>query len=284
VRRVPVAILFLIAALVHLQAAPLVTAEIPFQYREGFLWVEVHIANSEKPFNFLLDTGAGVSVINLNAAQRLGLKLGREITVRGVGKTLTGHWQERIAVKAGDVQLPHEYLVVDLGKLSDSCERPVDGLIGMDFFRERVIQIDFERQKIRLLKPQKNETFANTLPLDMRPCGMCVPIMIDNHACQWVRLDTGCAKPLHWVTTDISAHQCTRQTAIGLAEISIPMTETTVALGNLQFRRVPTGLHGTPIFQGEAGLLGNGLLSRFSSITIDAKANRLILGDLRDRE
>jgi hypothetical protein len=202
--------------------------------------------------------------------------------VRGVGQTLTGHWQDRVTAKASDVQLPREYLVVDLGKLSDSCERPIDGLIGMDFFRNRIVQIDFEHQRIRLLKPQKNEMAANTLPLEMRPCGMCVPVTIDNHAQQWVRLDTGCVKPLHWVTREINIRECPRQTAIGLAEISIPMTETAVALGNFKFPQVPTGLHETPIFPGEAGLLGNGLLSRFSSITIDAKANRLILGDLRD--
>jgi hypothetical protein len=31
------------------------------------------------------------------------------------------------------------------------------------------------------------------------------------------------------------------------------------------------------VFAGEAGLLGNGLLSRFGSVTVDAKAGRLIL-------
>ena len=66
--------------------------------------------------------------------------------------------------------------------------------------------------------------------------------------------------------------------AIGLAEISIPQTETTVRLGQHEFEKVPTGLHEEAIFPGEAGLLGNGLLSRFSTVTIDAKAGRLRLG------
>ena len=67
------------------------------------------------------------------------------------------------------------------------------------------------------------------------------------------------------------------QVAIGLSELSIPQTETTVEIGFHKFANVPTGIHGNPIFAGESGLLGNGLLSRFSRITVDAKAHRLIL-------
>jgi hypothetical protein len=66
--------------------------------------------------------------------------------------------------------------------------------------------------------------------------------------------------------------------AIGLAKLSIPQTTTNVRLGRHVFADVPTGLHASPIFGREAGLLGNGLLSRFSAITIDAKNARLVLG------
>ena len=55
----------------------------------------------------------------------------------------------------------------------------------------------------------------------------------------------------------------------------------TVVLGELEFEKVPTGLHDAAIFPGEAGLLGNGLLSGFSTVTIDAKAGRLMLGKRR---
>ena len=271
------AILILLTALLRAQAAPTSLAEFPFQFREGLLWIEVKIRQSEKPLNFLLDTGAGVSVINLNTAKRIGLKLGQEVTVRGVDTKLTGYWQQRMSAKVGDVTLPTEYLAVDLEKLSRSCERPVDGLVGADFFRGRVVQIDFIAQRIRLLKPQGLGQSGDTLPLELRPCGMLVPISVDEHARQWVRLDTGCATALHWVTSDVP-DQCTQQMAIGLAELSIPQTKTTVGLGENKFANVPTGLHETAIFPGEAGLLGNGLLSRFTSITIDAKAGRVIFG------
>jgi hypothetical protein len=275
-------VVLFVAVLVQVQAAPGTLAELPFQFREGFLWVEVKIPQSEKPLNFLVDTGAGVSAINLSAAKRIGLKLGQEVMVHGVETTLTGYWQQQMTAKAGDVRLPSEYLAVDLEKLSRSCERPVDGLLGADFFRGRVVQIDFDAQKIRLLKPQRGRSPGDSLPLEFRPCGMRVPITVNGHSRQWVRLDTGCATPLQWVTSDVKPEQCSnRQMAIGLTEISIPQTKAAVGLGEYKFQDVPTGLHQQAIFPGEAGLLGNGLLSRFSSVTIDCKRGRLILSGHR---
>ena len=270
------AVMVFAAAFLQLQAAPVTLAEFPFQFREGLLWVEVTLPQSEKPLNFLLDTGAGVSVINLNTAKRLGIKLGREVTVHGVETMLTGYWQQRMSAKVGNVKLPSEYLAVDLEKLSRSCERPVDGLVGADFFRGRVVQIDFNAQKIRMLKAEKAWKSDAALLLQSRPCGMRVPITVNGHDRQWVRLDTGCATALQWVTS-LVPDQCTHQMAIGLAELSIPQTKTTVGIGEHKFENVPTGLHETAIFPGEAGLLGNGLLSLFSRVTIDAKAGRVIL-------
>jgi hypothetical protein len=266
-----------VSALVGLQAAPIVLAEFPFQYHEGLLWIKVAVPQSVTPLNFLLDTGAGASVINLSTAKRIGLKLGEPVTVRGVEKTLTGYWQQRMSVSVGEVQLPQKYLAVDLSKLSGACERPVDGLLGADFFCDQTVQIDFDAQKIRLLKPEKPGKSNETMPLQLRRCGMRVSVSVNGHKRQWMRLDTGCASALQWVTSDVKPEQCTRQVAIGLAEVSIPQTKTTVGLGKYEFENVPTGLHETAIFPGEAGLLGNGLLSRFSTVTIDAKHGWMIL-------
>jgi hypothetical protein len=270
--------LILAAALLRSEAAPATLGEFPFQYREGLLWIEVSVPQSDKPLHFLLDTGAGVSVINLSTAKRLGLKQGREVAVRGVDTTVPGYWEEPLSARAGMVEMPGRYLAVDLGRLGSSCAQSVDGLIGADFFCDHVVQIDFEAQKIRLLKPGNAGESGETLPLQVRRCGMCVPITVNGHKHQRVRLDTGCARALQWVTSDVDPGECTRQMAVGLAEISIPQTKTRVAIGEYEFENVPTGLHETAIFPGEAGLLGNGLLARFGVATIDTKSGQLILG------
>jgi hypothetical protein len=251
--------------------------EIPFEYREGLLWIKAVVPQSADALNLLLDTGAGVSVLNTTTAERLKLKSGRKVNVCGVETTLTGYWLDPISATANLVQLPANYLAVDLQKLSKSCARPVDGLLGADFFRGRVVQIDFVAQRIRILSSRAAQTCDDALALQLRPCGMRVPVTINGRKSQWLRVDTGCVSPLQWVTSKVRAEDCSRKTAIGLTELSIPQTTTTVQIGSHQFQNVPTGIHEKPIFQGEAGLLGNGLLARFSSITIDAKSGRLLL-------
>jgi len=268
-----------IFAVLFLNACVTIAAdnEIAFEYREGLLWVKATVPQSSDHLNLLLDTGAGVSVLNTATAERLKLKLGCPVNVRGVENTFTGHRLKDVKVIAGGIQLPSPYLAVDLQNLSSSCAQPVDGLLGADFFCGRIVQIDFEAHKIRIVAPQPESGVAGLVPIQLRPCGMCVPIRVNGRKSQWVRLDTGCASALQWVTSKVRREDCMPKTAIGLAELSIPQTETTVQLGGEEFKNVPTGLHEKPIFQGEAGLLGNGILSRFASITIDAKSRRLIL-------
>ena len=263
-------------ALLRAHAAIPVPTEFPFEFREGLLWIKATIPNSSEPLNLLLDTGAGVSVINDATAERLRLKFGLPVTVHGVGTILTGHWLKPFSATVNDVALPVNFLAVDLERLSKSCAQPVDGLLGADFFRGRVVQIDFDALKVRIL-PSQTASLSDTTPLQLRPCGMRVQVRVNQRKAQWVRLDTGCASALQWVSSDVRSQDCMRKPAIGLTELSIPQTETTVQLGPTRFYSVPTGIHPQPIFQGEAGLLGNGLLSRFSSITIDAKTGHLIL-------
>jgi len=97
-------LIFLVTALLRSQAAPITVAEIPFQYREGLLWVKVNISKSEKPLNFLLGHRCGCERHQSCHSKRIGLKLGQEVTVHGVETTLTGHWQQRMFAKAGGVR------------------------------------------------------------------------------------------------------------------------------------------------------------------------------------
>jgi hypothetical protein len=269
----------LVAPLFGLQAASVPIAEFPFQYRDELLWIEVNLPQSTKPLNFLLDSGAGASVINLRTAKHLGLKPGKDVAVHGVAGILPGYWQHGVSAKVGDIELPHEYLAVDLEKLSHTCGRRVDGLVGADFFRGHVVQIDFDSHKIRLLKPENAKTSGEALPLQLRASGMCLPICVNGHKDEWVRLDTGCATALEWVTSEVKPEPGARQMAIGLAAISIPQAKTAVGIGDREFENVPTGLHETAIFPGEAGLLGNGLLARFSTVTIDVGAGHVTFDD-----
>jgi len=114
------AIAICVAACLQLQGAPATLAEFPFQFREGLLWVEGTTPESAKPLNFLLDTGAEVSVINLSTAKRLGLSLAPKVKVRGVHASMTGYWPQTLSATASGIALPADFLAVGLSKVSRS--------------------------------------------------------------------------------------------------------------------------------------------------------------------
>ena len=270
-------ILFAAALFNALAVEPGVNREFPFQFHDGLIWLKVRVPQFAEPLNLLLDSGAEVSVLNLGTAQKLGLKLGRRVRVQGVQTDAEGYWPEHWSASLADVALPRDYLAVNLGSLSQACECAIDGLLGADFFREHVVQIDFTARKIRLLTSAERQVNDEALPLRTRRGVLAVPIRINHHKPVWVRLDTGCASAVHWVTADVCPETCTRRMAVGLADVPALVTPTTVRLGITTFESVPTEVHQEEIFSGESGLLGNGLLSRFSSVTIDVRAGRVLL-------
>src|SRR4051794_40603516 len=109
-RRCPwAAIMVLTALFAKAQVAAAANpVEIPIQFREGLLWVEVSVPQSEQQLNFLVDTGSSITAINLSTARRLGAKLGPRVAVQGVQTELTGYWQTHWIAKIGNIALPQE--------------------------------------------------------------------------------------------------------------------------------------------------------------------------------
>ena len=257
------------------EAAPLF--EFPFEFREGLVWVRVKVHQSAESLNFLLDSGAGASVINLRTAKRLGVKLGQRVDVRGVGSSTEGFWSQRLTATASGMVLPTEYLAVDLAELSRACDCGVDGLLGADFFRGRVVQIDFVERKVRLLPSSEVDADVSVVDLKTSRGAMLAAVAVNDGKPQWMRVDTGCTSSLQWVASGFKGVAAAGGVSVGLTELNIPSTATTVRLGSAVFDSIPTGLHRRPIFPGESGLLGNGLLTRFERVTFDAKRGKLVL-------
>jgi hypothetical protein len=244
--------LFLLFCTSRLPAA----TSIPFRFRDGMIWVKVAVTGHDQPLSFLLDSGAGVSVVDLAAAHRLGLPFGERQNVEGVYSRTAAY------------PVPASMLAVDLGNLRAICHQRVDGLLGADFFRNHIVQVDFAAQTIRLL--QRSEVDAagcEVLPLEARNDTFCTRVSVDGNPPEWLRLDTGCSSALEWVVADDRAKKLGGATK-GTASDSIREVETDVRFGAKRIGAVKTGLHTARMFAGEAGLIGNGLLSRFT-VTID---------------
>lgn len=277
VRRFLILILFWLEVIFGAAAAMPSETCLPFDFSQGLLWIKIQVPQSDRPLNFLFDTGAGVSVINADTAAVLGLQGGSKISVRGVDTTATGRWPVKLKATADKLTLPSQYLSLDLSQLALSCGRPLDGLLGADFIHGHVVEIDFESHQLRFLKRVRPATTDTVLPLKICHDCFCVPVAVNEERHQWMRLDTGCATALQWVTGNSQPSTDTKTPAIGLTGTIIPQTKTTVSIGKHQFVDVPTGIHHRPIFSDEAGLLGNGLLSRFKTVTIDTKSACIVL-------
>jgi aspartyl protease len=253
----------------------------PFEFRDGLLWVRVSVPQSAQPLNFLLDSGAGVSAIHLRTAKALGLKLGQRVNVQGVASSAEGFWSSRLAATAGGVALPKDYLALDLAEVSRACTCCVDGLIGADFFQGRVVQIDFVEQRIRLSPRVALTGNVSVVDLKTRRGAMLAAVQVNDAKPQWLRVDTGCASCLQWVAGGTKGPDMKPSVSIGLTELNIPSATTTVKLGAAVFASIPAGLHRRPIFSGESGLLGNGLLARFERVTLDGEKGKLVLENSR---
>jgi hypothetical protein len=234
-------------------------APIPFEYRDGLIWVKVRTAGATEPLNFLLDTGAGSSVLDLGTARRLGVSLGSRERVQRVGEAASARRANGFAAELAGIPVQSNPFALDLAGTSALCSRRIDGLIGHDFFRNRIVQIDFKARCIRVLGSADERGCCAIVPLKVDNSALCVPVSMNGSEPRWTRLDTGCDTGLHWVDGE------------GGNEV-----RATVALGDEVISQAPTELHRSEFFPAEAGLLGNAIISRYR-ITIDAVNHRLLL-------
>ena len=243
---------------------------IPFDYEDNLIWVKVDV--SGKTLDFILDSGAGATFLSTRGAHRLGLKLGPTHIVKGVERLTPAADVGDLRASLGGVPLMRKMYALDLQehrRRDRSRGRQPDGLVGQDFFRNRVVEIDYKARRVRILDNAEPSESAATLPIRFHGDAMCVPVSVNGLPPKWTRLDTGCVTALEW-GAEVLNPKVYPNASTGL------VFSTMVRLGNQWVLDVNVNLHAKPIFPLEAGLLGNGLLSRYRVI-IDGKNLQLIL-------
>ncbi len=260
-------------------SAPAPAAEesgaLSFRQQNGFILVAAHPVGSREPLTLLLDSGASASVLDLHTAQRLNLPLGRAETVRGVDARARAYHLAPLVPASDAIVFSPMIMAVDLSNAGALCGERIDGLIGADFFARGAVQIDFASRRLSLVPTSAAQAGECRLPLVAVNGVFCVPVRVNGSGDRWVRLDTGCNDPLHWVVPRLREH-ARRGTSLGFVSDSCNMTRALVQLGAWTVPDVETSLHGHPLFPNEAGLLGTGLLARYL-ITIDAPHRELTL-------
>jgi hypothetical protein len=248
--------------------------EIRFRYQDGLIWLKAEVPGKNESLNFLLDSGAGVSVLDLDRARALGMKVGNPELVQGVSGRAVAYRVDDFEANSGGVALPKSVLAINLQTISQRCHQHIDGILGMDFFRGRIVQIDFAARRVRILdRNGLNLANCEILPIKICNDAFCVPVRVAENPAQWMRLDTGCDACLDWVVGD-PGKSLTEGTSFGLSHFSGKCAKASVQIGKQRFL-ILAAIHEEPIFSGEGGLLGNGLLSKFR-LTIDEPGDRVI--------
>jgi predicted aspartyl protease len=174
--------------------------EVPFEFVANQIVVEVRIAG-KGPYSMLLDTDTDPSAIDLATARELGLSQDSKAFPATGGGTDTNvvHLTRLPTVELGSV-VAKEVLAgaIDLSKLSAKLGKPIQGVLGYSFLKDRIIQIDYPETKIRFYNEspfpgiQYGPNTVNTIAMAFRyDDGVLIDSVFINGQKLKATLDTG---------------------------------------------------------------------------------------------
>lgn len=128
--------------------------DIPFEINGNHIYLQGQI--NSKPIWFVLDTGAGSSVISLEKAKALGLKLEGNFEARGAGGgSASASFVKGISYGVAGMELTNQFLVaIPIDMLKPFEGRAMEGILGYDFINRFVIEIDYVKKVIHLYDPK----------------------------------------------------------------------------------------------------------------------------------
>ena len=98
----------------------------------------------------MLDSGAGMTVVDQAFADKLGLTGGTPLSVRGTGGDVQGKIVSGVTLTTGALRLTNlSVLVLDMSPIARGVGRPMPVVLGRDAFKAGIVAIDFPRRTIR---------------------------------------------------------------------------------------------------------------------------------------
>jgi len=149
---------------------------VPFRIIRNMIVIKLKI-NDRGPFNFILDTGAGMMIITEpSLVDSINIASKHTITIPGLGEGIDA---EAYITSPLNVQVPGlvsndvsaAILKKDHFNLSNYAGIPIHGLLGYEFFASLAVKINFS-----------DSTLSICRPIDLRPYGKSfrVPLSIED--------------------------------------------------------------------------------------------------------
>lgn len=272
--------------------------EVPFEAIDGLVFLKVRV-NDSAPLSFVLDSGASHSVINDSRLAQLGLRdrEREDVEDAGVGESAASVGVvENVALTIGGLKLsPQMLAAINFDELAHLVGHDFDGLLGSDFFKRFVVQIDYANNVVRLLDPVSFRPGSDDRAIKFKLADG-TPFVQARIAQQGkpsitgtFEIDTGSSSAIAFSVPFVAKHDL-------LARVSPKMTDLgsgvggentqiigrigALELGGYAFRTPAAGFPqvkaGFFASGDHSGLIGSGILRRFV-VTFDYRRGRMFL-------
>ena len=145
-------------------------ATIPFENKNGSIYLQVKINGYEKPLRLLFDTGADGMAVNQQLADAIGLKVTRENNASVVGGNTKIQVSDNNSILLDTLKLNGQGIAIfpEMGKEGD-------GIIGNTLIRQFITHIDYDKNLISLYDfgDFQYKDKGTTVPITM-PAGVMI--------------------------------------------------------------------------------------------------------------
>jgi predicted aspartyl protease len=144
-----------------------VLADVPFERAFGGIpFVGVRVDDSE-PLQFMIDTGGAGSIIDQEVAARLGLQsVPARASVAG-NEALDVRVVPKATIRLGGAALETRLSIHRLAPLAPAFGRRIDGILGGDFFGRFVVELNYDRDRVRVYERYVWNGKGVSLPLTL---------------------------------------------------------------------------------------------------------------------
>lgn len=114
--------------------------------------------NGEGPFEFILDTGAGTSLLSSQLGEKLGIKVIGSKEGQSAGGAVSVSLAKVDSLAVGSAKLEDvDVGLVDLSHIGKTVGAQIDGDLGYNFLKHFRITLDYRANEIRLDDPKRFE-------------------------------------------------------------------------------------------------------------------------------
>jgi hypothetical protein len=140
---------------------------IPFDLSNNIILVRARLNNSQ-PLWFIFDTGASSSIINARLVKELGLRVQGKENGIATGGSIEVELIPGVSFALPGVKVFNQTVAsLPLDDLSTVAGRAISGIIGYDFIKQFVVELDYGAKTINLYAPAsyKYSGSGDTLPI-----------------------------------------------------------------------------------------------------------------------